>query len=378
MLSPDPSSEVPTFDPSQEPSFLSRQDEESFQCRYYDVEQVHRIAQLSIRSLGTACVERTYGDLFKSPLSVVLDVKKEMLEYLDQQSLSYSSGRGATSFGGPFPDAVEVAADLLDNFVKSQINLLSRVSSRLISSDRKDDRIDEVIQELDNSGAWAVSRRQALAKALVKRLDNSQSSNCDMNFPTREDLAVHLGICPLRPITCANGDCSHVFSALHAVEHDGICPFKLLACEQECGTLVMRSEMDKHCVTVCPMKLVNCPFLQVGCSNMLAQKTVEQHCKESMGAHLISVLQNVQKQEISVSSITQRVLLMEKALSLSQRSEAVDIGTLSLTVRQQDAKIKALEQETSRLRKELKAVNVSAEVLQLRRELQNLQKKIEN
>lgn len=66
-----------------------------------------------------------------------------------------------------------------------------------------------------------------------------------------------------------------------------------------------------------------------------------------------------------------------QALQISQRSEAVDIGTVLLTVREQEIRLKTMEQEVQKLRHELKASDVSAEVLQLRRELRNVQKSFE-
>lgn len=64
-------------------------------------------------------------------------------------------------------------------------------------------------------------------------------------------------------------------------------------------------------------------------------------------------------------------------MQLSQRTEAVDVGTLLLTVREQDIRLKTMEQEVLKLRQELKATDVSAEVLQLRRELRNARKSFE-
>lgn len=343
------------------------------ECDYHDVEKVYGIARYLLHTLATACVEKTYGDLFKTPLSVVDDVKTELVEYLSQHREtplpSYINGARAP---------VDTAKDLLDQFVQSKTKFLSRVSSKLISSEKKEDRIEEFAQELQQNERWIIGQRESLVKELLKGLDQTKSSVCGLTFKSQEELAEHKSICPLRPVTCENDGCGHVFSALHEVEHDAICGFKLLPCEQACDALIMRSQMDKHCVTTCPMKLVKCPFFHVGCGNILPQGMVEEHCTSSMSLHLNAVLQNLQKQEVSVSSLTQRVLLLEKAMSISQRSEAVDVGTLSLTVRQQDAKIKSLEHETSKLRQELKAVNVSTEVQKLRRELQTLQKKVES
>jgi hypothetical protein len=70
------------------------------ECGYYDVEQVEAITQALLVTLGTACVEKTAGDPFSQPAAVVLDIKKEMLEYLHSQSESYASGSGVVSSQG--------------------------------------------------------------------------------------------------------------------------------------------------------------------------------------------------------------------------------------------------------------------------------------
>lgn len=67
-----------------------------------------------------------------------------------------------------------------------------------------------------------------------------------------------------------------------------------------------------------------------------------------------------------------------KALQIAQRSEAVDIESMVLTVKEQDSKVKQLESEVKKLQADLKATDVSAEVLQLRRELRSLQKQVES
>lgn len=66
-----------------------------------------------------------------------------------------------------------------------------------------------------------------------------------------------------------------------------------------------------------------------------------------------------------------------QAMQISQRTEAVDIGTVLLSSREQEIRLKTMEQEVLKLRQDQKATDVSAEVLQIRRELRSLQKSIE-
>ena len=65
------------------------------------------------------------------------------------------------------------------------------------------------------------------------------------------------------------------------------------------------------------------------------------------------------------------LLFYLKALTMKQRQEAVDVSTPP-TIHRQDVTIKALEQEASKLKQELKRLNVAKEVLQL----QVLQRKL--
>jgi homogentisate solanesyltransferase len=75
----------------------------------------------------------------------------------------------------------------------------------------------------------------------------------------------------LRPLTCVNNGCGNVYSALHADAHDGSCLFKLLPCKLNCEAMVARGEMEKHSLTLCPMKLLSCPFQPVGCQQTMPQ-----------------------------------------------------------------------------------------------------------
>lgn len=345
--------------------FSVRSEGGSLQCENVDLALVRMLSRSLLLALASACVEKTYGDPFKSSLSVAASVKAEMVSFLTAQ-------RSLTSETAP----LDMAEDLLDQFVQTNTSFLSKVSSKLMNNETKEERIEDLAEEMDLSETWVSSDRDQVAMALLRNLDVRGICVCRLTFDTEEELRDHKSMCPFRPITCGNEHCGHIFSALHVLQHDTTCSFKLLSCEQHCEAILPRSEMDKHCVTVCPMRPVKCPFFHVGCTDMVPHMTLEQHCQEFVGSHLMCALQVLQKQEVLVSSLTQRVLLLEKALAINERSEAVDVGTLSLTVHHQDAKLRALEQETERLRQDVKKSSAMGEVVQLRRELETLQRKL--
>ena len=58
----------------------------AFKCDLADTEIVHKIAQEFLPGLATACVDNTTGDMFRSPASVAVDMRKEMVDYLMQRN----------------------------------------------------------------------------------------------------------------------------------------------------------------------------------------------------------------------------------------------------------------------------------------------------
>lgn len=352
------------------------------ECSFYDVEEVDRITQALLVALAAACVEKTSGT-FLQRAAVVPDVKKEMLVYLNQQSESYASG-GSSSQSIKSAGLAEVVAhptqivkDMLENFIKSKRNMFSRVSGIVIDA-HKDDKIDDFVLELELTGVWLAGKREVLAKALLRRLDQRKIYHCEMKFESEKELAQHQINCVQRPVSCPNEGCDAVYSATYAEAHDASCGFKLLPCFLECESSVQRKEMQNHCATVCPMKKMKCPYHSVGCPHIMAQGLLESHCTEYMGHHLLETLQHVQNHEVALGGHAQRILLVEKAVELAQRSEEVNTGNMNVSLREQELKIKTLEAEVKKLKANQKSMNASAELSQLSREFQNLQRQVES
>ncbi|KAI5073456.1 hypothetical protein GOP47_0011469 [Adiantum capillus-veneris] len=83
------------------------------ECEYYDVEQVHGISHYLLWTVATACIEKTYGDLFRSPVSALDEAKKELIDFLHTHPLSPPSYLNATHSPSDRAKAV------LDQFVHS-------------------------------------------------------------------------------------------------------------------------------------------------------------------------------------------------------------------------------------------------------------------
>ncbi|KAG7961625.1 hypothetical protein I3843_09G026200 [Carya illinoinensis] len=316
----------------------------SFKCDLSDTTIVHKLAQVFIPGLATACVDNTTGGMFRSPTSVAVDTRKEMVDYLIQRSESFVA-ESVILEGGPEVEAsdhpYDIISHFIDDFASSKRNFFSRVSGWLLS-EKREDNIDDFVQEMEINGFWLLDRREAIAQTLLKNVDFKNAFHCNMKFNTSEELAAHVHYCSFRSMSCTNEGCNARFCASHLDNHDSVCPFKMIPCDQKCSDSIMRREMDRHCVTVCPMKLVSCPLYAVGCQSTIPSCMIEQHCSDTIHSHLLYILQGIHK-EVSEEDLKRRVEQLEKAASSSQLAEARDLRSLTSKVKDLEAKLGPIE-----------------------------------
>ncbi|MCL7027759.1 hypothetical protein MKW94_000378 [Papaver nudicaule] len=290
-----------------------KEESPSFRCDLFDSEVVHKISQILLLGLSTACVDHTTGDLFKGPAIVAVDMKKEMVEYFTQRSETYiaesvvqEGGADAENYDHP----TDVISDFVDDFTSLKRNLFGRVSGWLLS-ERREDRIDDFVQEMEISAFWSNDRREAIAQTLLKNVDLKNMYTCDMKYGTMEELSVHKEECKFRIMSCPSEGCAISFCAAHKEKHDAVCSFRYLPCEQGCSETIMRHEMDRHCITVCPMKLVNCRFYSVGCQATIPVCKIDVHIAEAFQSHVQLILKIIHK-GASDEDLKYRFELLEK------------------------------------------------------------------
>ncbi|KAK0585845.1 hypothetical protein LWI29_034845 [Acer saccharum] len=339
--------DVPPTDVENIPEKIEVEEEEkkgpSFNCDLCDTEIVHKIAQAFLPGIATACVDNTSGDIFKTPGSVAVDIRTAMVDYLTQRSESFVA-ESVILEGGPEAEVsdhpFDIITDLVDDFAASKRNLFSRVSGWLLS-EKREDKIDDFVQEMETSNFWFMDRREAISQTLLRNVDFKNEFHCSMKFNSAEELTEHVRTCGFRSLNCPNEGCSQIFSANQMEEHDTVCPFKIIRCEQNCSDSLMRQEMDRHCITVCPMKLAKCPFYGVGCHSPVPQCMIEQHRSDNLHSHLLYILQSIHK-EASVEDLKRRVEQLEKSSS-GNLAEARNVRSLTFAVKDLEATLGPLE-----------------------------------
>ncbi|KAM7527288.1 hypothetical protein LguiB_030698 [Lonicera macranthoides] len=315
-----------------------------YHCELFDTEVIHKIAQAFLPGLASACVDNTTGGIFRSPGSVAVEIRKEMVDYLTQRSENFVA-ESVVLEGGPDTEVsdhpYDIIADFVDDFASSKRNFFSRVSGWVLS-ERREERIDDFVQELELNGFWLLQRREAVAQSLVKNVDFKNTYHCNMKFKTPEELTEHVAQCGFRTVNCRNEGCNTIFTAAHMENHDSTCDFKILPCEQKCSDEIMRRDMDRHCITVCPMKLVNCPFYAVGCQATVPRCMVEEHNTENLHHHTLCILQGIYK-EAPAEDLEERLEQLEKSANPGQLSGAArNVRSLTNVVKRIDAKLAPL------------------------------------
>ncbi|MED6106219.1 hypothetical protein PIB30_002673 [Stylosanthes scabra] len=312
-------------------------------CDLCDTEVVHKLAQMLLPGLATSCVDSTTGS-FKTPGSMAVDLRKEMIIYITQRSETFVA-ESIVLEGGPSGEESDHPFDIISNFVDdfaiSKRNFFTRVSGMLLT-DMREDKIDDFVQEMEITGFWPLDRRETIAEAILKNIDMKNEFHCAMKFGSAEDLADHAIHCNFRPLFCDNEGCNAKFIAKHLEKHDSICPFKIIPCEQKCSDNIMRRAMDRHCITICPMRLVDCPFHSIGCRSAIAQCVVEKHCADDVRSHLWHLLKGMYKQA-SGEDLQRRVQQIVQASPGSRLAEARNVRSLNLVVKDIEAKLGPLE-----------------------------------
>ncbi|XP_047334555.1 uncharacterized protein LOC124938201 [Impatiens glandulifera] len=313
-----------------------------FNCDLYDSEIIHKIALSLLPGLGAACIDNTTGGLFRSPASVALEMRRAMVEYLTNRSETFVAESIILEDSPEASDhPYDIIADFIEDFATSKRNIFSRVSGWILS-ERREDKIDDFVQDMEMDGFWILERKESIAKTLLKNVDTKNLFHCSMKFNSEEELAEHSLTCSFRTMDCMHEGCDARFSAAHLENHESICPFKIISCEQKCPANIMRRQMDRHCITVCPMKIINCTFYSAGCQSTFPQSEIEHHRVQSLLYHIVLVLRVIHK-DAADEDLDERSKKVEELASPGRLASARDVRSLTMAVKDIESKLGPLQ-----------------------------------
>ncbi|PNX99804.1 hypothetical protein L195_g023074 [Trifolium pratense] len=87
-----------------------------FHCSLCDTEVIHKLAQMFLPGLASACVDNTTGGLFKTPGSVAVDLRREMIDYLTLRTESFVAESVILEGGEASDHPFDIISNLVDDF----------------------------------------------------------------------------------------------------------------------------------------------------------------------------------------------------------------------------------------------------------------------
>jgi hypothetical protein len=263
-------------------------------------------------------MDGTTGDPFRSPSTVAVDLRRDMVDYITQRSDSFIADALIESEANQDVPGVEVPDDpfdtvsiFMDDFASTKRNIIGHVSGWLLT-DSRNDKIDDFVQEMEATKFWPLERREAVTELLLKNINLKTRFHCPEKYENEERLEDHKAQCSFRH--CANDGCRARVSVRCVKDHDAACVYKLLQCEQGYDKRLLRRDMDRHCITIYPMRPIKCPF---GCDSSFPDRDLERHCTEFLQPHLLMVLKTIHKKGRSEQDLKDLAQKLEKVLPFS-------------------------------------------------------------
>ena len=117
--------------------------------------------------------------------------------------------------------------------------------------------------------------------------------------------------CPKRPFSCEY--CKKFDSCYEevATNHWPVCGSYPMPCTNKCGQVLKRKNIFSHFTKDCPLRLIACDFLSLGCKVMLPRRDMPVHLKNKVAHHL-------SLQTASHLKILDKVAGLERAITALQ------------------------------------------------------------
>lgn len=203
---------------------------------------------------------------------------------------------------------------LLEEFVASQLTLLTRLSSAFGATNRA--AVEGAAGEIEAGKLWQGELRRDLARVLIQRMDVKHQGHCGREFVCEQNLRAHEPSCPYKAVKCGHAPCTVSLSQKHMGAHQELCPHRLIPCRQGCAEAVPRGVMASHCGTTCPMRVLTCPFAALSgraCGQPpLLQKDLAAHLEKEAQSHQLLMLHAMVANQEFAQSLAQRLSLLEK------------------------------------------------------------------
>ena len=160
-----------------------------------------------------------------------------------------------------------------------------------------------------------------------KRTNNHNGSKIRHQCGTlvkRSDLQKHMTKeCQWRQVTCVHCNFKSSFNFIKAGPHSKKCSIPVTCDNKGCQEKVKQSLMEQHQAT-CPHKIVTCRYSSVGCKKKFKRGYIETHNKECMEEHLDNAVGTLERVLKSIEELKEKDKKEKGPLNLVFHSHGYD------------------------------------------------------
>ncbi|KAL9954676.1 hypothetical protein ACROYT_G042239 [Oculina patagonica] len=129
-----------------------------------------------------------------------------------------------------------------------------------------------------------LSNKKAHLASCVFKLVSCTNKNCHMTVQ-RKNLKEHAAItCQWRILECDH--CSEPHPECQMKDHTAECNKFPVSCPNSCGRSFPRETIPNHTKDDCPLTIVSCPYVEMGCETKVQRKQMESHLQSAVRLHL--------------------------------------------------------------------------------------------
>ena len=318
----------------------------SEKCSNVDSFAVDALSQLLLDVLA-------YCTLLHKPSSLTESISLTLKHRIIHAAISQKAS--------PSSDAIQSLDQLkrrLQNLVEEERG--KTIMNRLVRSidfsfqQRGDRKEFQERQRQVSSRSFNPTERNIICSLVIKNLDPNFQLHCNKARPCGQD-------CRFKRLPCSHEGCTATVSQIHLSQHMATCSYKVLQCE--CGDPIPLKEMEAHKQHACKLRIVSCPFKDIGCIKRVVARDLTGHINDDMASHLLLSMKRMMEHQEVIKKLNTKVLELEgEKNAMKQLMETNDEETKKL-ISQLEAKLTKSTKELTRLEATVKKQSQKSQVI---------------
>jgi hypothetical protein len=246
----------------------------------------------------------------------------------------------------------------LENFVEEERG--KTIMHRLVHSvdfsfhQRADRKEFQERQHQVSSRCFTQKERYMICSLIIKKLDPRYELHCNKPMPCGDG-------CKFKRISCPHDGCKAEVSQMHLSQHMATCPFKVITCD--CGDHFPLKEFETHKRDSCQLRVVPCPFKEIGCIKEVVARHLPQHVQDDVSSHLLLAMNRMLEHQEVIKNLHTKLLELEVEKNAIKQSMTTNDAEAKKQISELEAKLTKTTKELTRLESTVKKQGQKSQTL---------------